>query len=82
MLTAHELKHISRTFVTPNTLMTYQRAVLLKAPVLEYSFTLMTQIYKVIHNRSDEQKLQSVMNLIFLNWSDEWLPFRELCVSV
>jgi len=57
--------------------MTYQRAVLLKTPVLEYSFTLMTQIYKVIHNRSDEQKLQSVMNLIFLNWSDEWLPFAN-----
>ena len=31
-----------------------------------------SKIYKVIHNRSDEKKLQSVMNLV-KNWSDEWL---------
>jgi len=31
-----------------------------------------SKIYKLIHNRSDEKKLQSVMNLV-KNWSDEWL---------
>ena len=31
-----------------------------------------SKIYKVIHNNSDEKKLQSVMNLV-KNWSDEWL---------
>jgi len=32
----------------------------------------MIQKYIVIHDRSDEEKLQSVMNLV-KNWSDEWL---------
>ena len=31
-----------------------------------------SKIYEVIHNRRDERKLQSVMNLI-KKWSDEWL---------
>jgi len=31
-----------------------------------------SKIYKVINNNIDQQKLQSVMNLI-KNWSDEWL---------
>jgi len=31
-----------------------------------------SKIYKVIRNVSDQQKLQSVMNLV-KNWSDEWL---------
>jgi len=31
-----------------------------------------SKIYKVIRNQSDQQKLQSVLNLI-KKWSDEWL---------
>jgi len=31
-----------------------------------------SKIYKVIRNESDQQKLQSVMNLV-KNWSDEWI---------
>jgi len=31
-----------------------------------------SKIYKVIQNQSDQQKLQSILNLM-KNWSDEWL---------
>jgi len=38
--------------------MTYQRSV------LKYSYMLMTQKYIVIRNQGDQQKLQSMLNLI------------------
>ena len=37
-----------------------------------YLYAYDSKIYKVINNNIDQQKLQSVMNLI-KNWSDEWL---------
>jgi len=39
---------------------------------LQYSYMQMIQISKVIRNENDQQKLQSVMNLV-KNWSDQWL---------
>jgi len=41
--------------------------VLVRTPVLEYSYSA-----EVIRNQSDQQKLQSILNLI-KKWSDEWL---------
>jgi len=46
--------------------------VLIKILSLQYLYADDSKIYKVIRNESDQQKLQSVMNLI-KDWSDEWL---------
>jgi len=51
--------------------MTYQSFVLLKTPFLKYIYMLMIQKY--IKSFIIEVKLQSVMNLVKKNWSDEWL---------
>ena len=32
----------------------------------------LSKIYKVIRNQSDQQKLQTILNMI-KSWSDEWL---------
>jgi len=39
---------------------------------VDYIKLLKLTIYKVIRNQSDQQKQQSILNLI-KNWSDEWL---------
>ena len=49
-------------------------SVLERTPVLKYSYMLMTQKYIkwIIRNQSDQQKLQTILNMI-KSWSDEWL---------
>jgi len=43
--------------------MTYQSSVLVRTPVLKFLYADDSKIYKVIRNQSDQQKLQTTLNL-------------------
>ena len=44
--------------------MTYQSSVLERTPVLTFLYADDSKIYKVIRNQSDQQKLQTILNMI------------------